>query len=594
MADSPVYFSPEVQMLINNRKDGWTYRERRHAEWDENYTLSRDKVIINRLTQRQTVNLPLMKTTKKTVLKDIDDMPLIHFENLDNDKQAEIFKNEYWKLTGEENKFEIQDIIDKEQVYHFGRTYDCWQVIDGKVKMSIEDPMDILVSRFTDPTNIHSSRFLIHMFIFRPLSQLLQNNMYDQQALARLKTFYETKEGLIKAQDALDALQAKNKKMADMGVWNIESPTLGEAYVELQLHFLFRDKEMYNGKEYKNQIFLYILAADMEVLMKKPLEEVIGVTEDHFWQTHYPYNSWADDVEKQDWYSDGIADICRTPNKILNAWFSQLVENRTLKNLNMNLFNSSVEGWQPQSWQPRAWGMYGVPVPQGGKIEDMFHQMQVADLSESLDELNFLVLMVDKATGATATNAGQQVERQITLGEVKLALAEAKDRIKGMSKFYTQVWKERGLMFIKLIEAASNRLDAVRIYKQGRSTSNIFSREVAPKDWQTPLGYRCKVWDQNEKNEQDIQSLEKISAISQDFMGNPKMQEIKQRKELEFAGLNPDEINEVMQIEETKRNMMASMSSIDPVTGQPTGQQIAPMPQQQALLPANTPQPVAQ
>ena len=138
---SPI--DPELQQLLNNKENGYKYRERREAEWTENYTLYRDKVTINRLTQRQSVNIPLMKQTIRTLLKDVDDMPVVFFENLDNDKEAEVFQNEYWKLTGEENRFELQDIVDKRQVFLFGRSFTQWQIVDGKVKMTVQDPIDI-------------------------------------------------------------------------------------------------------------------------------------------------------------------------------------------------------------------------------------------------------------------------------------------------------------------------------------------------------------------------------------------------------------------------------------------------------------------
>src|SRR3989304_6295619 len=124
----------ELQMLLNNKQTGFNYRERREEDWRENYELYRDKVTINRLTQRQSVNLPLMKTTLRTLLKDIDDMPVVVLENLDNDKQAEVFQNENWKWTLDLNNAEIQDIVDKKQDFFFGRTFDSWQIIDGKIR----------------------------------------------------------------------------------------------------------------------------------------------------------------------------------------------------------------------------------------------------------------------------------------------------------------------------------------------------------------------------------------------------------------------------------------------------------------------------
>ena len=177
MADSNLTIltpDPIMDMLSKNKQDAWDYRKRRDDDWIENYTLSRDKVIVNRLTQRQTVNLPIMKTVLKTLIKDVDDMPVLYFENLDDDKQAEIFKNEYWKLIGDENhnNFALQDVIDKREVFEFGRTYDQMQIANGMPFFGIVDSRDILVPRYNDPTNIDNNRYLIHTHIYVPLSVL--------------------------------------------------------------------------------------------------------------------------------------------------------------------------------------------------------------------------------------------------------------------------------------------------------------------------------------------------------------------------------------------------------------------------------------
>jgi hypothetical protein len=564
--------SPELQMLINNKESGYNYRERRQEDWLENYTLYRDKVTINRLTQRQSVNIPLMKQTIRTLLKDVDDMPVLYFENLDNDETAEVFLNEYWKWTVEQNNLEIQDIVDKKQVFLFGRSFDQWQVVDGKIKVTIQDPQDILVSRYTDPTNIHSSRFLVHTHIFKPLSELEANPMYDKEAIKQLKAFYATEQGLIKASDNLDMLTEKNRKLAEMGVDDIDDPILGETYVELCLHFVYRnDEKDSEGNTLDEQLFLYVEADSQQILSKKPLEEVIGKTKDNYWQTHYPYNSWADDVERQDFWSDGIADIVRTPNKVVNSWFSQLVENRTLRNFGMHYYDSSIEGFQPSTFNPIPWGWYGVP----GKPSEIMQKVDIPDLSESLDEMQYVIGLVEKATGATATQQGAKVERNITLGEVQLALGEAKERIRGMSKFYTPCWKQRGVMFLKLIEAAADKLDAVKIYKQGRNTRQIFAREISPKDWQTKSGYQTKVWSQDEKRSQDVETLQKLNAVKSFMPDNPKLDEVYKRKLLEFGGLNPEDINEIMQFEEQKQNQVINPMMQGSIAG-PVAQPITP------------------
>ena len=137
-----------------------------------------------------------------------------------------------------------------------------------------------------------------------------------------------------------------------------------------------------------------------------------------------------------------------------------------------------------------------------------------------------------------------------------------------MSKFYTKAWQDRGTMFIKMIEAAHSKLDAVKVYKEGRNSSDIYEREIQSSDWMTPAGYRCKVWSQEEKNNQDSESLQKLNAAKINMPDNPKLDEIYKRKLVEFAKLTPDEINQIMEFEEQKRDAMASAIS-NQMEGQP-------------------------
>lgn len=543
---------PEMNVLLAHKESGYNYQERRHSDWTENYTLYRDKVVTNRLTQRQSVNLPIMKQTVKTIFKDIDDMPVIEFENLDNDKQAEVFQNEYWKWTLEKNNAEIKDAVDKKQDILFGRTFDQWQVVDGCIMFTIEDPADILVDRYCDPSDLDTSRFLIHTHIFKPISYLEKNENYDQEKVAELKNWYMSEQGLIKQASNEQMYIDKTQKMVDLGLTDANDPLLGETIVELNMYFVYEKGE----DDEEEQLYQYVTADDIKVLMKKPLEEVLGKTKSNYWRNHFNYCSWADDVDRQDFWTDGPADIARTPNKVLNAWVSQLVENRTLRNFGMHYYNSSLEGFQPQTWTPQAWGWYGIPVPQGSSLSEVMQKVDIPDLSESLDEMQYIVEMTEKGTGATPTAQGVQTERQVTLGEVQLALGEAKERIKGMSKFYTHAWKKRAEKFLMLIESAHDKLDAVKIYKKGRNSADIYQREIEPKDWMTESGYRVRIWSQDEKDAQDVKGIEKLSAVRANIPGNSKLEEIFKRKMLEFANLTPDEVNEIMEIEQQKQEAL--------------------------------------
>ena len=148
-----------------------------------------------------------------------------------------------------------------------------------------------------------------------------------------------------------------------------------------------------------------------------------------------------------------------------------------------------------------------------------------------------------------------------------------------MSKFYTLAWQQRGTIFLKLIEAAADKIDSVKIYKEGRNTNNIFEREVAPKDCKTKTGYRFKVWSQDEKRAQDSETLQKLNVAKATMPFNTKLAEIYKRKLVEFADLTPDEINEVMEQEEQNEAALLNQTlTAGAQPGQPQTGLPAPVP----------------
>src|SRR6267143_6033850 len=108
------YLKLTTQLDFNEQAD-FRYQQRRHEQWTENYQLYRDRVIINRLTQRQSINVPLIKGIIKTVLANTDEFPDITHEELDNNKDKEIVMNELWKDFVIRDRMELKDIVDKKQ-----------------------------------------------------------------------------------------------------------------------------------------------------------------------------------------------------------------------------------------------------------------------------------------------------------------------------------------------------------------------------------------------------------------------------------------------------------------------------------------------
>lgn len=551
-----VNYDDQIEKLKTDELADFQFQERRHEEWKENYQLSRDKVTTNRLTQRQSVNIPLMKGTLKTILANIDEFPAIEFEEQGNDKQKEIFLNSYWDDFVIKDKLEIKDIVDKKQELLYGKTWRKLNISYGRPTSEVLEPYDVLVDRFSDPSDIETNHHLIHCNIFRTLGQLEANPNYSKTAINNLKIFYGSANGLISAEQTTRLLQAKNERLGEMGVPDINLPALGHTVVELKVYYV----KIFDLKDQEEHIHVIVRCAN-ETLMAKPLKEILSID-------FYPFVTWSSDPERNDQYPDGTADIVRTPNKVLNVWFSQLVENRSLRNMGMNFYDATAkEGWVPQSFDPIPFGWYPLP----GKPSEVYQKVDIPDLSESLDEISFVKGLVESATAATATTKGETDNNKVTLGEVELTLAAAKERISSISKFYMLAQKEFGDKWGKLVNANGDKIEAVKIYKKGYR-GNMYSKTLSPKDWQSEDGYSCKVVSSAEREQKSVQTIQKMNAAKQEFMGNTAFEKIYDQRLLEFVGLNADESKEVMDFKE--QNPM-------PVQVDQNGQPIQPVMQPQ-------------
>lgn len=523
-------------LKISKYKNGaFAFQQRRHFDWKENYELYRDKVTVNRLTQRQSVNLPIMKETLQTMLAKTDDAPDIVFEEIGGDQQKEIYLNEYWKWSFNKDVLEIKDIVDKKQVYFYGRSFKKLNIRDGRIVTTIEDPQDILVERFTDPTDLDSSHYIGHIHIYRTLKYLEENKNYDQDAVEKLKIFYGTNAGLIQSAENQQALQEKNAKLREMGDTTVDNPEIGEIYVEINENYI----KLWDDDE-KNYVWHVVTTCDQELLSDKKVKEVLNVD-------FQPFTTWASDVERTDFWSDGIGDIVRTPNKVINAWFSQLIENRTLRNFGMNYYDSSMEGFVPQTFVPSPWGWYPVP----GDPNKTVKRVDIPDLSDSLDEISFVIGSIERSTGATANEKGVKQPGQVTLGEIKLMAVQAQERITGMAKFYKRAWKEYGQKWVMLVMANTSRLGTQDLTKKSYN-GKLYKKTVKPADFYSKEGYVCRVTSSAEQEQEQLGSIQKLAAVAQQFQDNSAFQKIYKEKMLDIAKLTPEEKRQVIEFEEQK------------------------------------------
>lgn len=545
------YEKLKTQLDTNEQAD-FKYQERRHNEWTENYQLYRDKVIVNRLTQRQSINVPLIKGVVKTVQANTDEFPDIEFDELGNDKDKEISFNELWKDFVIADRLEIKDVVDKKQDFLYGKTWDKFNLVKGRITTEIKEPFDMLVDRFADPTDYdNTADHLLERGIYRTLDQLAGSSLFDKAAVNRLKVFYGTRSGLIKADETTRLMQAKNERMATMGVPDIDNPQIGVTVVELKADF----QKVFDLKDQESHIHL-IVRADHEILMAKPLKELMNID-------FFPFVSWSDDPERNDHYPDGIADIARTPNKLLNAMISALAENRVLRNFGMNFYDSGIEGFVPQTYQPTPFGWYGVPVPEGKSIKDVFQPVQIPDMSDSLDEMEYVKKMVETAVAAGATIQGDVQQNKVTLGEVELALAASKERITSIAKFYMLAQKEKGDKWAKIMNANADKIDAITLYKKSHK-GNYFSKTVEGKHWKSDKGYSCRAVSTAERDKKNLEGLQKLNAVKAQFPNNQAMNRIYGEKILQFADLNSDQVKEVMDEEQQNAQQGIQAGGVPP------------------------------
>lgn len=571
----------EQKLKVKNMREAAAkMQKRRHDEWDENYKLYRNKTDKNRITQRQSVSMPLMKETIQTILSKTDEEPDIYFENLSGDMQKEIFFNEYWKYSKEEDAFVIKDTVDKKYAYLFGRSSMKLNIYDGMIHTEVLDTKDVIIDPNADPSDIDNTAMYIgHRNIFRTLSEVINNEVYQEYGnLEKVRDYYKSDEGANDSAQNKKDLEDKQQRLNDIG-YGIDIET-GQTLLSLTENYYKQFDE--DADEFRWHLMVTVDTKKGSItIMDKPMTDILGVS-------ICPIETWAPDAEKTDLYPDGIGDLARTPNKVVNAWFSQLVENRTLKNLGMMMYdNTGDNDFTPQAFSPEPWGWYPVP----GNPKEKVQRMDIPDLSGSLDEMNFVMQSLERAAATTAVSKGISDEGSQTLGEVEQLVAQSTQRITSMRKYYRYARERLANKWYKIANNNEDKLDSVEVYKKSHK-DNYFSKEISNEDWRDEAGYKATVTTEAESKKKNAREIQKFKMAAQEFPGNKPMQKMAKERFLKFLDLNRDEIDEVMEFEE-KRGQPDMPAGPDLSGSKPEGQGNAspkpPAPPQEGMAPADGP-----
>lgn len=545
--------SEQVIKLAHEKLAGREYQKRRHEDWNDNYELSRNIVKTNRLTQRQAVNVPLMKETLKTILSKIDDPPIVDWKELSGDRQKELYITERWNYDYDRLNLEGIDIQDKKTVLQYGRSFKKLNYAGGEFECKAMDIYDVVIDPLTDPLDIETARFLVHQNIFKTVRQIIADERYSEEAKTEFKKYLNSSQAILQSGLNKEAMDARNERLKATGINDSQLDLFAGS--DLVVNCCEHYRKEWDKKKGEWYWHVYTYANDSVLLVDETLEDLLGID-------FLPFVTWADDPETQDFWSDGVADLVRTPNKIVNIWFSQMVENRTLKNFNMHWYDATVQGYVPQTYDPGA----GRMLPAPGDPNKTIMPVNTSGLEDTMQMIDFVTKLVESGTAATAIEKGESQPGQQTLGEIQILVGKAMERTLAMAKFYKRSWKDFCMKWYKIVDANDN--ETRTMYKTS-SNGDIWPKDITPADWKSEVGYRADMKSSSEQEQDDTKSIQKWMFIKQQFPMNPALNEIAQKRMLTIVDLTADEMRKVEDAEKQLQEQQAQQALMQQQAGQP-------------------------
>lgn len=560
-----------LEKLKHEKSTALKYQKRRWQAWNEIYELYRNIIRTNRLTQRQAINIPLMKETIKTIGSKINEDTDIRLEDKGGSADREIVVNAIWARATEDDCFPLLDRVDKKQEQLYGRSHFVLNIDttrDIPVTISVKDIYELLVDPKTKPWDIDTARYTIETNIYKPLDEILTSDKYDGEAKGKLKTAYARKDSSEKYKKAA---RAKNERLNSLGITDIAELEGYDKIVCLDGHITYLW-----DKQAKKYVRYYVLVANEEIVLRADtLENTIGVD-------FLPYEGWADDLEITDYWSDGTGDLILIPNKTINTWISQYMENRTLRSFGMNYYDATIEGFTPTTFQPRPWGWY----PVAGKPADVFQNVEIPNLDGTLEDIQFIVNLAEKAsaTGAIEKGAVEDVKR--TLGEIEIAVGSAMRRTNDMALYYEYARKRLVSKWYKMLEANVTDGKKITLYKKG-ADGVLRENQVERDQWVSEKGYEINVTGKQQRLLEVTDELQRLKVVQAEFPMNKALRKAIQRRMIAMVDLTVQEVAEI-QDEEAKNaeamvqgyaNGGAGMGGQGTVPAQPANMTMAGQPQ---------------
>jgi len=555
----------EMLRLAKEKKAGADLQLRKHPDWNDNYELYRNKVRTNRLTQRQAINIPLMKETVKTLLSKIDDPPEVDWHENSGDELKELYYQEIWNQQSIDNKLELVDILDKKNVLLYGTSVKKLNIYDEGVEIDVLDVFDVLLDPLMIAGNIETARFIVHQNIMKSVREILANPKYSEKGKDELKVWADSPPGITQTNMNEEEWHKKMERLEAMGV-NADDFSIfaaGDRIINLTEHFTTRWNA--TKKEFERRVVVY--AEDTIVLYDESLEECLGVD---FW----PFVVWNEDPETNDIYPDSVADLVRPGNKLINVWYSQMAENRTLKNFQMHWF-LPLQGYTPQTYTPGPGVM--LPAPPGDDINKVLKPVEISGLDDTFNAINAVTRVIERGSGATGIDKGQGEKSQQTLGEIEILVGKSQERALSMAKFYRMAWTELVTKWDKLMHANAPKF--IKLYKESAS-GKIYPKKVFSSDWVSKNGYKPIVRSSSETEQANVQSMQKWLFVTSQDPNNPSLRKIAMKRMLDLLDVTPEEMRQIEQGGKKQQQLAEQQAQAQP---QQAEQQPQPNPEEARL-----------
>ncbi len=536
-----------LEKLGHEKRVAYKYQKRRHDAWVDIYGLYRNQININRLTQRQSINIPLMKETVRTIGSKINEVPDIDFNDRAGDLDKNIVIEAMFDRVAREDKLNLLDRADKKQENLYGRSHlelNIDPTQDIPVRLGIVDTMDLLVDPETSPLDIDTAKYTIKTNIYRALNKLLRDPKVDPVAKSKLQAHYDKKRqgGGTTPRWYREQMDKKNERLHMLGIADINDLVGYETVVPLDGHITYLwDKKVGDYVRY------YVVVADESVVLRADtLKNTNGVD-------FIPYEGWADDMEITDYYSDGVGDLIRVPNRTINMWISQHMENRTLRSFGMNFYNSKIKGFKPQSFKPKPFGWYPLP----GKPQDVYQRVDIPALAGTLEDIQFIVNIAEKAsaTGAVEKGAVEDVKR--TLGEIEIAVGNAQQRTNDMAPLYQESRRRTVDKWYRMMTNVVPDGKKIPLYKKAYD-GTLNKREVEKKDWISDEGYEISAGSKQQQQVEKTDEIVRMKAVAAEFPDNAPLRKAIQKRMVGIIDLTPDEIDEIQEYEIQKAEAIAN------------------------------------